>query len=170
MGEERFDFDHLAPFSFTVPTRLRPRGATIDVRFSNHCYSESYDAAIHGPDSVLVWDRGRRRVFSLDRYIQSRRLRGIVEGFPSARIYHTPEANFVRIVPNEPAVGGEYRVYFNLKPGKDQSCNVRLFVESAYPATDLRRPLLPAHMTRVRFALLIDKVMKGERLAFHYKR
>ena len=38
-------FDHLEPFVLEMATQSRPNGVKIDVRFSNHCFSETFDAA-----------------------------------------------------------------------------------------------------------------------------
>jgi hypothetical protein len=165
------NFDHLEPFQFVMETQSRPKGAVIDVRFSNHCFSESYNAELHPEPVVDVWDRGQRRVFNQERYDLSFGLRAIMEGLPNAQVYHTPEANFVRIV----APGGnspdEYRVYFNAKSGGGRGdCDVALFVESAYAPDFEKQVLRPAQMTKVRFALLVDKTIRGEKLRFQYKR
>lgn len=165
------NFDHLEPFQFVMETQTRPKGAVIDVRFSNHCFSESYDAALHPDPVVDVWDRGQRRVFNQARYDLSFGLRAILEGLPNAQVYHTPEANFVRIVAPDGNGPDEYRVYFNAKRGGGRGdCDVSLFVESAYAPDFGKQVLKPAQMTKVRFALLVDKTIRGEKLRFQYKR
>ena len=163
------NFDHLEPFQFLVATEARPGGATIDVRFSNHCFSESFDTAIHAGSIVDVWDRGLRRVFSQQRYDLSLGLRDIIEALPTSPIFLTPEANFVRVmIPGDHGIG-EYRVYFNAKHGRDAS-DVSLFIESAYPP-DFSKPVLkPSQMTKVRFSVLVDKTIRGEKIKFQYKR
>ena len=162
-------FDHLEPFQFLLTTEARPGGATIDVRFSNHCFSETYNAAIHGGPIVDVWDRGRRRVFSQQRYDLSLGLRDIVEALPTSTIFLTPEANFVRIKTADNNGMGEYRVYFNAKHGRESS-DVSLFIESAYPSDFSKQVLKPSQMTKVRFSVLIDKTIRGEKIKFQYKR
>jgi hypothetical protein len=161
-------FAHLEPFQFVMATEGRPGGAVIDVRFSNHCFSEGYDAALH-PNPVDVWDRGRRRVFDQARYDLSLGLPAIIAALPNSHVHQTPEANFVRIAALDGGAG-EYRVYFNVRKGAPGTAHdLSLFVESAYcpdPATALR----PARMTKVRFKLLVDKVLRGKRPRFHHKR
>jgi len=165
------NFDHLEPFQFVMETQTRPKGAKINVRFSNHCFSESYDAALHPEPVIDVWDRGQRRVFNQGRYNLSFGLRDIIEGLPNAHVYHTPEANFVRIVPPGGNGDSEYRVYFNAKRGGGRGeCDVSLFVESAYSPDFGKQVLKPAQMTKVRFAILVDKTIRGEKLRFQYKR
>lgn len=163
-------FAHLEPFQFTVCTQDRPNGAVIDVRFSNHCFSETYDAQRH-LDPVDVWDGQKRRAFDEARYRFSFSLPAIVAALPTSPIYLTPEANFVRIVaPDAAGNDREYRVFFNAKRGGGISgIDMSLFVESAY-APDPGRALQPRQMTKVRFALLVDKIVRGERPRFQYKR
>jgi hypothetical protein len=163
------NFNHLHPFQFLVMTQTRPGGATIDVRFSNHCFSEVYNAATHVGPIVDVWDRGRRRVFSQHRYDLSLGLRDIVEALPTSTIFLTPEANFVRVVPAGDNNISEYRVYFHAKSGRDAS-DVSLFIESAYSPDFSKQVLNPAQMTKVRFAVLVDKTIRGEKIKFQHKR
>lgn len=170
VGGQLTNFEHLEPFQFVTETVARPKGAVIDVRFSNHCFSEAYDPERH-LDPVDVWDRGQRRVFDQVRFDRSLKLREIIEGMPSGAIYLTPEANFVRIV--TPGINGpdEYRVYFNAKRGGGRGdCDVSLYVESAYPPDLDKMVLRPTQMTKVRFAILVDKTIRGEKLRFQYKR
>jgi hypothetical protein len=163
------NFDHLVPFQFLVMTKARPGGAIIDVRFSNHCFSDAYNAENHVGPAVDVWDRGLRRVFSQHRYDLSLGLRNIVEALPTSTIFLTPEANFVRVVPAGYNGIGEYRVYFNARHGRAAS-DVSVYIESAY-SPDFSKPMLkPSQMTKVRFAVLVDKTIRGEKIRFQHKR
>ena len=165
------EFAHLEPFQFMVVTEARPGGATIDVRFSNHCFSEAYDENHHTGPIVDVWDRGQRRIFSQDRYDLSLDLKGIVETFATGPVFQTPEANFVRVVAPGKNGPAEYRVYFNAKRGGGQGVSdVSLFIESAYAPNPAKQVLSTARMTKVRFAVLVDKTIRGEKLRFQYKR
>ncbi len=163
------NFDHLNPFQFLVATEARPGGAVIDVRFSNHCFSEVYNPTAHVAPIVDVWDRGQRRVFSQQRYDLSLGLRDIVEALPKSPVFLTPEANFVRVVTESQNGIGEYRVYFNAKRGRDGS-DVSLFIESAYPPGFSKHFLKPSQMTKVRFTVLVDKTIRSEKIKFQYKR
>ena len=163
------NFSHLEPFEFLVTTEARPGGATVDVRFSNHCFSDAYNAAIHAAPIADVWDRGQRRVFCPQRYDLSLGLRNIIEALPASPVFLTPEANFVRILmPGDNGIG-EYRVYFNAKRGRDGS-DVSLFIESAYTPDFSKQVLKPTQMTKVRFSVLVDKTIRGEKIKFQYKR
>jgi hypothetical protein len=163
------NFSHLEPFQFLVFTEARPGGAIIDVRFSNHCFSEAYNASIHAEPIVDVWDRGQRRIFSQQRYDLSLGLREIVEALPRSPIFLTPEANFVRILTEGDNGIVEYRVYFNAKRGRGTG-DVSLFIESAYPPDFSKQVLKSSQMTKVRFSVLVDKTLRGEKIKFQYKR
>lgn len=163
------NLNHLEPFQFLVATEARPDGATIDVRFSNHCFSEAYNANIHTGPIVDVWDRGQHRVFSQKRYDFSLGLRSIIEALPTSPVFLTPEANFVRIVTPSDNGLNEYRVYFNARHGRDTS-DVLLFIESAYPPDFSKQVLKPSQMTKVRFAVLVDKTIRGEKIKFQHRR
>lgn len=99
-------FDHLEPFVLEMATQSRPNGVKIDVRFSNHCFSETFDAARHDDNAVAVWDGPRRRVFCPIRYGLSQALPHILKGLPTAHVYQTPEANFLRIGARRDALSG----------------------------------------------------------------
>lgn len=171
VGGEAISFTHLEPFQFSVNTQLRPGGARIDVRFSNHCFSEAYQPTRHQGAVTDIWDRGQRRVFSPARYDLSLGLRAIIEALPSSPIYLTPEANFVRIMRAGSNGPDEYRVYVNARRGAAaHGCDVLLFVESDYAREAGKAMLGPAQLTKVRFALLVDKIIRGEKLRFHHKK
>lgn len=162
-------FDHLEPFVLEMATQSRPNGVKIDVRFSNHCFSETFVAALHDETAVPVWDGPRRRVFCPIRYGLSQALLHILKGLPTAHVYQTPEANFLRIGVRNDGGAGDYRVFFRVKRGADAGVDLKLFVESAY-SPEPAQALAIAHMSKVRFAVLIDKTLKGEKLKFHRKR
>ncbi|MBJ7483514.1 hypothetical protein [Brevundimonas sp.] len=162
-------FDHLEPFVLEMVTQSRPNGVKIDVRFSNHCFSEAFDAARHGDDRVQVWDGPRQRVFCPIRYGLSLALPHIMDGLPTAHIYQTPEANFLRIGARSDGGAGDYRVFFRVRRNAEAGVDLRLFVESAY-SPEPGQALAIAHMSKVRFSVLIDKTLKGEKLKFHGKR
>lgn len=157
-------FDHLEPFQFEMASQVRPSGVVIDVRFSNHCFSESFDPARHAELVVEVWDGPRRRVFCPVRYGQSFDLRELVKSLPTAQVFQTPELNFVRIA------GSDYRMFFRVRrAAAGENHHVKLFVESAY-SPEAGQALAPARMSKVRFAVLVDKTLRGEKLKFHHKR
>ncbi len=170
VGEKEFAFSHLEPIGLVVPTKGKLDGVRIDVLFSNHCFSESFDPAIHTGEVVDVWDGGRRRVFDRVRYDLSAALPGIVEGLPGSPVFRTPEANFVRITAPPGAPGVDYRMFFRIgRAEKGASYDLRMRVESAYSPT-AGQAVPPKDMTKIGFAMLVDKTLRGERISAHYKR
>jgi hypothetical protein len=157
-------FEHLEPFQVGMASQARPDGILIDVRFSNHCFSETFDAGRHVAPVVDIWDGPRRRVFSPVRYDQSIALPDLVRALPTAHVFQTPETNFVRIA------GGDYRMFFRVKKAATgENHDLKLFIESAY-SPEAGQALATAHMSKVRFAVLVDKTLRGEKLKFHHKR
>lgn len=163
--------DHLEPIQLIVPTHLKPDGARIDVLFSNHCFSERFDPALHIGAQAIVWDGRIRRVFDQRRYELSRALPGIVNDLASAVVFQTPEANFVRIVVPAPAgaAGVDYRMFFRLKTVSSEGADLKLRVESAYSPKP-GQALSTRAMSKIRFTVLVDKTLRGERIRFHHKR
>lgn len=168
---ETVSFAHLEPMSLLVPTETKPAGVRIDVVFSNHCFSESFDPALHTGTVVDVWDGQVRRIFERVRYDLSLGLPAIVRGLPDAQVFLTPEANYVRIILPAPAgaPGADYRMFFRLKREASATADLKLRVESAYSPT-AGQALAAARMTKIRFKVLVDKTLRGERIGFHYKR
>lgn len=64
---------------------------------------------------------------------------------------------------------GDYRASFRIRRNGDADVDLKLFVESAY-SSEGGKGLAVAHMSKVRFAVLVDKTLKGEKLKFHRKR
>lgn len=158
---EKLDFSHLDPVDLTCPTLVRPDGARIKVTFSCHCYTEAYDDKAHKDRDVVLDQGNRKRAVCPVRFEHSKLLPGLIAALPDSHVYLTPESNYVRLAT---ADGEEYRVYFNMKPFGVEGYDLRMFVESAYQPD---KPGLPASkMQKVRFKVMIDKLLKGERLKF----
>jgi hypothetical protein len=62
-----YDLSHLHPFVFEAASAKVPRPLRINVRFTNHCYSEAFDPDRHGPNDPTIRDGARNRVFAPDR-------------------------------------------------------------------------------------------------------
>ena len=94
---------HLAPMEFNCPCPDLQRDLVIAVAFSNHCYSKSFDEAVHSAEDVIVYGAGSRaRVFCPIRYELSIRLPAIVASLPEQKVYQTAEQrNYVFAVPLE---------------------------------------------------------------------
>lgn len=117
-----------------------------------------------------VWDGKSRRVFDQVRYDLSKTLPAIVQGLPTASVFMTPEANFVRITAPAGAPGVDYRMFFRvIKADKSSGCDLKLRVESAY-SPNPGQAVPERDMTKVRFVLLVDKSLRGEKIRRHFKR
>ncbi len=78
---QTYDFPHLEPFELTVASQKVGRALRIHVRFTDHCFSESFDATSNPPDVFTFPDTGGRpRVFCPARYDLSRHLRSAIQG------------------------------------------------------------------------------------------
>ncbi len=165
VGKDTVGFEHLNDFVFTFDTDER-RGVTCTVQFSTHCFSDRYDQDRHAHHVIVVDERRQQRCFDQDRYELSKGLKALIEALPVTKVYYqTHESNFAIITM---ADGREYRVYFNVRRSSGKN-TVRLYVESAY-APDAENFAVTPKRARshqpVRFKVLVDKVLKGEKLKF----
>lgn len=158
------DLGHLATFILEMWTQGRPHGVKVRIRFSNHCYSERYDETQHA-DRPVVMDHKVKRAFCPVRYAHSRTLPELVRGLPESHVFLTPEANYVRIALSP---GAEYRMYFNIRRSGGGAFDLDLYVESAYVAD--AKALPTSKMQKVRFTVLVDRVMSGKPLKFNHRR
>ena len=161
VGKESVVFDHLASFSFSFDTPVR-KGVRCVVQFTTHCYSDKFDPGRH-PENVVVPDeRGVLRCFDQDRYDLSKGLEALIRNLPGNKVHQTPESNFAIITMQD---GREYRVYFNIRRLRKKE--LRLYVESAYAPDAESFKVLPATVyQKVRFVILVDKVLSNEPLIF----
>jgi hypothetical protein len=158
-----YEFIHLEPFVFSSEDLRQSLllTYTINVRFSNHCFSEKFDPARH-TEAMVVWDGSRKRGFEPERHTLSSRLPDIVRALPTRKVYQTGERrNHVAYEILEEMPNGKiYRIFLNLRTaGMDSvrmGCNLDLFVESAYPATERLRGT-----STVRFTTLCYHTLKG---------
>lgn len=155
------DFGHLEPFEFQCVTSERPKGATIGVRFSNHCFTEAYDPAKHEGRPIHM-DGNRQRAFCPVRYGLSVQLPELVRALPEGHVFMTPETNYVRV---ELGGGVEYRMFFNMRrAGKGTGHDISMYVESAYQPDEGALPT--NRMQKVRFKVAVDKLIRNEKLRF----
>lgn len=65
-----YDFCHLEPFIFQFSDDVNERSIeyTINVRFSNHCFSKKIDDV--QTDGTIIWDDKQKRCFEPDRYLR----------------------------------------------------------------------------------------------------
>lgn len=151
--------EHLAPMEFEMD--VEGRALRIGVRFSNHCFTEKWDEAVHAGQPVILDAGNRPRAFCPVRFELSRGLPDLIRGLPDGHVHQTPEANYVKVTA---ADGAAYRMFFNIKRGGHQGdgCHVTLFVESAYSPNE--DGLAVEKMTKVRFRVLVTKTLRGERV------
>jgi hypothetical protein len=162
-----YDLSHLDPFQFEVSSTKVPRPLRINVRFTNHCFSEAFDSAKHPNDEPAIMDGARRRAFCPDRYALSPRLPGLIRGLaaPSARVHETAaRRNWMYAATVEaPTIGTRYQIFFELRrtvPERRRLQDLDMVVESAYPA-DPSRPE-PNILGRVSFLLLAGSLHVGK--------
>jgi len=162
VDKQSVDFDHLATFSFSFDTPTR-KGVHCVVQFATHCFSDKHDPARHPENVVIVDERGVHRCFDQDRYDLSKGLAALIRALPGNRVYQTPESNFAIVTT---ASGREYRVYFNVR--RLEKRKLRLYVESAYAPDAEQFKVLPVTAyQRVRFVILVDRLLANQPLAFH---
>jgi hypothetical protein len=157
------DLSHLEPFILACPTTVRESALRINVRFSNHCFSEEFREEVHA-EGLVVMDRKRKRAFDRVRYNLSRNLPQLIRQLPGAKVHQTFEQrNYVYAASVVDLEGHVYEVYFTLRRA-DGGVDLHLFVESAYAveqaAPRSKRP------NAIRFKVLAAKIFKGEKVRF----
>jgi hypothetical protein len=162
-----YGLSHLDPFQFEVSSTKVPRPLRINVRFTNHCFSEAFDPTKHPGDEPVIPDGQRRRAFCPDRYELSLRLPAMICGLadPAARVYETAaRRNWMHAAIVEvPIAGTRYQIFFELRrtvAERRRLQDLDMVVESAYPA-DPNRPE-PNILGPVRFALLAGSLYLGK--------
>lgn len=160
------DLRHLSPFTFecSTPADAKPDFLTVNVRYSNHVFSEEFDAAVHAEDTV-IWDHKRKRAFCQERYDLSFELPKLLEGLSSSKVHQTASRrNYLFFRALSKLAGREYQIYFTLKKQKSNRGDVDLYVESAYASDE------PAQMRKrpnsIRFSMLALKVYRGQPVKF----
>lgn len=160
------DLAHLEPLVMPCPTPGQPATCRINVRYSNHCFTEAFDPDRHDPARLVV-DHKRPRAFDPSRYELSKRLPAMIGALPGARVHQTPERrNYLYFTALSELPGTEYQMFFTVKKARaDASHHVELFVESAYSAAigsgaRVKRP------NAIRFSVLALKTCRGEPIRF----
>jgi hypothetical protein len=161
-----YDLSHLNPFVFEAASAKMPRPLRVNVRFTNHCYSEAFDPTRHAPEDPTIQDGVRRRVFAPERYALSQHLPGLIRGLasPGTRVHETAaRRNWMYAAAMEiPVTNTRYQIFFELRrtmPERRRFQDLDMVVESAYPA-DPNRPA-PNVLGRMNFLLLAGSVYLG---------
>lgn len=163
-----YDLAHLNPFHMSVESLRAGRELRVHVVFTNHCFSEGFDAAIHGATSPLIPRQQPLRVFNQTRYDLSKQLPLLIRevNHPRAQVQQTSAGrNWVHSVRiDTPA--GPYHVFFVLRRERREENrrlqDLNMTVESAYPQGDQRAPQVRG---RIGFVLLAGKTFRGEPVA-----
>ncbi|SBW85066.1 hypothetical protein PVE_P0021 (plasmid) [Pseudomonas veronii 1YdBTEX2] len=158
-----FDFAHLEPFTFTVTSLLAKKDLKVHVTFSNHCFTEGFEAEKHRPGQPVIMDGVRQRLFCPVRYRLSLNLPAVIQGLihPKAKVWETAaERNWCYSITIEDP-SGPYHVFFEVRRAgreKRQWQDINLVIESAYHEGEGGGPVLKGSMA---FALLCGKVYMG---------
>lgn len=159
------DLSHLEPFTFVFHSLLAKRDLRVHVTFSNHCFSHSYDPAIHPVDEKVMGAKSPRpRVFCPTRYRLSQQLPELVRGLnhPKVKVWETSrERNWCYSIKiDDPE--GPYHVFFEVRRAtkeKRQWQDLNMVIESAYHQDQDEGPDLKGSMA---FVLLCGKVYLGK--------
>jgi len=157
-----YSIRHLAPSQFACPCPELRRDLTVEALFANHCYTRTFDNAMHTRAEILLYESDDRpRVFCPGRHELSHRLPQIVSSLPGHKVRQTFEGrNYVFSTAIE--VGGStYDVFFMLQRQRKGTADLRLTVESAY-IPDMRRPTAGT----VRFTVLAHHTYVGKSVRF----
>lgn len=162
-------FAHLDPRALAFHVRNLDRVLVVDVKFSNHCFSEAFIAGTHDR-SWLVMDGTRERAFCWERYELSRKLPEMVSALPEAAVWvTTSERNYVSYIMR--GEGAEaYPMFFHLRKKGGHGEDLTLFVESAYPMGQGDLKTLAGASQKVRFPVLCAKIFQGQAVRFNARR
>jgi hypothetical protein len=166
--DEKIALQHLDPHILECPTTdpQLPNPLVVNVRYSDHCFSEKFDPATHTLDLRLPWcgpNTQDPRAFDQVRHALSLALPGLIGKLPTARVNFTSEPRnyvYAASLPHPDPESGHvpYGVFFQLKRAdRTSGVHLDLTVVSAYSADDgtigvRKRP------DHIRFLVLAGKV------------
>jgi len=135
IGETVYYFGHLNPFEHTFFSEKAKKQLLVEVKFSNHCFTQACDYP--GKDDLVIKDQGNRnRLFCAIRYQASTQLPQIVRDMleDNLKVWQTTQLrNWVHTITID-TPEGPYYVFFEVrKAGKTESPDIKIYVESAYP-------------------------------------
>lgn len=169
LGGEIIGFDHLDPFQISVPSELVRRQLTVDIKFTNHCFSYG-DEDTSVEEGELYDHNNKRRLFCPKRYQLSLELPNILRNMnhPRVKVWQTSaRRNWTHVIQiDEPALPyeGPYYIFFELrKARRDERDDLKLIVESAYHAGEGYAS--PRLVGRIGFHLLCGKTYLRQRLS-----
>lgn len=163
---------HLDPHILECPTTdpQLPNPLLINVRYSDHCFSEKFSPTTHTPDLLLPWSRQNTpdpRAFDQLRHALSLALPGLIGDLPKTRVNFTSEPrNYVYAAsvphPDPASENVSYGVFFQLKRVDGASAiHLDLTVVSAYSADD-RTIGVRKRPEHIRFLVLAGKIYRRQ--------
>jgi hypothetical protein len=162
------DLSHLEPLVVLCPVEKLGRTLKIDVRFTNHCFTDHFDPEIHEP-SWKIMDGKKERVFCPRRYHLSRTLPEIITRLPTVAVNRTrSDRNFVFVATIEDEAGRYYSVFFRMKKERRNGCELSIVVESAYEYPDVRALL--SGTTKISFRVLSARTFEGKPVKSNIRR
>jgi len=172
---ERYDLTHLQPIQVTLTLNAHKDNPelelVIDVKFSNHCYSEG-EPKTAGTPHDLVDHNNWRRWFCPDRHASSLILPELITQFPTKKCLFTGKHNWLIIeLTGENGEFHNFHVYFTLRKNTAVDNGLLLFIESAYKKTKGdNSPKRRGRMDRTAFAMLARKTLEGKSVRRPLKR
>ena len=156
---DRLELSHLEPFQFETFPLGFDQHATINVRFHNHCFTETFDPKKHStPIKIKNVASFEARAFSPIRYELSKSLPKIIKSLEGQRIVSTREGNLIKI---ELTDGLIYPIFFTLR--RKSALYADLYVVSAYPWDRKGKPVTTGEM---RFNLVLAKILRSQPVKF----
>lgn len=160
-----YDLSHLDGFAYDLIVLAQEgkpeRAYRLNVTFSIHCFTRGAKAGEAIPAPLAYSDSRETRIFDVDRYEQSKRLRAIVETLGERKCHHDAHGNYyVFEVEDEQGVKHYYSVFFTVsKAGKKAGLN--LYVTTAHMRP---QPPYAKNVKPVRFRVIVHNVWTGKGL------
>jgi hypothetical protein len=165
LDDQVYDLGHLDEFAYnlTIPAKDEKPAQVyrLNVTFSIHCFTRSARDGEIIERSVAYSDSRETRIFDVDRYQQSKRLREMLETLADKKCYHDKHGNYyVFEVEDKAGVKRYYSVFFAVsKAGKKAGLN--LYVTTAHI-----RPKPPGgkNVKPVRFSVIVRNIWTSKGL------
>ena len=157
-GNTTHDLSHLDPLKLGI--QFEDNAYTAPVRFSCHCFTETFDASRH--DGRAAYEHGNEtRAFDTVRYQLSLSLPDLFRTLGNKIVYHTKRGSFffIRRLPDETANVVLPHVVFRTYTADMDGADVIVEVASACPKPGMAHWAAP-----VRFPRLIGSTVRGYQL------
>jgi hypothetical protein len=145
-----YDLPHLEPFRFKVA--VDDEEYRVLVEFGCHCFTTKLEKH-HSPD-LIYEHKSEKRAFDVERHELSKLLPDYIRGLIGSSVYWSNQGSFFFWRTPEDYL---YLVFFTALKARTGNVNVRIKIESAYPAGRLSQYASP-----IGFADLIKTKAKGE--------